>query len=204
MKLPQEVKNILDKLSKAGYEAFVVGGCVRDLLLKKEPGDWDITTNARPEEIQKVFPDNVYENTFGTVGVKTGSENPVLAIVEITPYRIEGKYTDKRHPDEIRFADKLENDLSRRDFTINALALDGNSDIIDNFNGQNDLKRKIIRTVGNPKERFKEDALRLLRAVRFSAVLGFDIEKETLNAIRGNTEWLRAISKERIRDEFVK
>lgn len=204
MQLPKEIKNVLDKLSETGYEAYVVGGCVRDLLLKKEPKDWDITTNARPEEIQKVFPDNVYENTFGTVGVKTGSENPVLAIVEITPYRIEGKYTDKRHPDEIRFADNLEDDMSRRDFTINALALDGNGDIIDNFNGQNDLKNKLIRTVGNPKERFEEDALRLLRAVRFSAVLGFDIEKETLNAIRGNAEWLRAISKERIRDEFVK
>jgi len=204
MQLPQEVKNVLDKLSEADYEAYVVGGCVRDLLLKKEPKDWDITTNARPEEIQKVFPDNVYENTFGTVGVKTGSENPALAIVEITPYRIEGKYTDKRHPDEIQFADKLEDDLSRRDFTINALALNSNGNIIDNFNGQNDLERKLVRTVGNPKERFEEDALRLLRAVRFSAVLGFDIEKETLNAIHDNSELLRAISKERIRDEFVK
>src|SRR3989344_1974475 len=183
MQLPQEVKNVLDKLSEADYEAYVVGGCVRDLLLKKEPKDWDITTNARPEEIQKVFPDNVYENTFGTVGVKTGSENPALAIVEITPYRIEGKYTDKRHPDEIQFADKLEDDLSRRDFTINALALNSNGNIIDNFNGQNDLERKLVRTVGNPKERF---------------------EKETLNAIHDNSELLRAISKERIRDEFVK
>src|SRR3989338_9405538 len=115
MQLPQEVKNILEKLSEDGYEAYIVGGCVRDLLLGKEPKDWDITTNAKPEEIQKVFSDTVYENSFGTVAVKTDSENPALAIVEITPYRIEGKYTDKRHPDEIRFADKLENDLSRRD-----------------------------------------------------------------------------------------
>ncbi len=204
MTLPQEVKNILEKLSKAGYEAYVVGGCVRDLLLKKEPKDWDITTNAKPEEIQRIFPDNVYENTFGTVGVKTDSENPSLALVEVTPYRIEGKYTDKRHPDEIRFADKLEDDLSRRDFTVNTLTLDSDSKIIDLFKGQNDLKNKIVRTVGNPKERFDEDALRLLRAIRLSATLGFEIEEKTLAAVKENAEWLRAISKERIRDEFVK
>lgn len=204
MQLPQEVKNILEKLSEAGYEAYVVGGCVRDLLLKKEPKDWDITTNAKPEEIQSLFPGSVYENAFGTVGVKTSSEKSELAIVEVTPYRIEGKYTDKRHPDEIRFAKSLEEDLSRRDFTVNTIALDTKGKVIDLFSGQEDLKNKIIRTVGNPKERFEEDALRLLRTVRFSAVLGFSIESETLVAVKENSEWLRAISKERIRDEFIK
>ena len=204
MTIPQEVKNILDKLSKAGYEAYAVGGCVRDLLLKKTPKDWDIATNAKPEEIQNIFSDSVYENDFGTVGIKTGSEDPALAIVEVTPYRIEGKYTDKRHPDEVRFAEKLEEDLSRRDFTINALALDGDENVIDSFNSQKDLKDKIIRTVGNPRERFGEDALRLLRAIRFATVLGFKIEDKTLEAIKESAEWLRAISKERIRDEFVK
>ena len=181
MTIPQEVKNILDKLSKAGYEAYAVGGCVRDLLLKKTPKDWDIATNAKPEEIQNIFSDSVYENDFGTVGIKTGSEDPALAIVEVTPYRIEGKYTDKRHPDEVRFAEKLEEDLSRRDFTINALALDGDENVIDNFNGQKDLKNKVIRTVGNPRERFGEAALRLLRAIRFATVLGFKIEDKTFN-----------------------
>jgi len=224
MQIPKEVKNILEKLSEAGYEAYVVGGCVRDLLLKKEPTDWDITTNAKPEEIQELFSDTVYENTFGTVAIKTGSKNPSLAIVEVTPFRIEGGYTDKRHPDEIKFANKLKDDLSRRDFTVNALALKpttnpgtrakhgtghGNQqpttyEVVDLFNGQEDIKKKVIRTVGNPEERFEEDALRLLRAARFSAVLNFEIEKETLTAVKENSEWLRAISKERVRDEFIK
>lgn len=228
MQLPQEVKNILDKLSEAGYEAYAVGGCVRDLLLRKEPKDWDITTNAKPEEVQKIFSDSVYENTFGTVGVKTGSKNTALAIIEITPYRIEGKYTDKRHPDSIRFAETLKEDLSRRDFTVNAMAMgiksETNSEfnpsstksrrgqeilnskffLIDLFDGQDDLKNKVIRTVGNPKERFSEDALRLLRTVRLATDLGFNIEKSTLAAVKESAEWLHLISKERIRDEFVK
>lgn len=204
MTIPKEVKNILESLNNNGYEAYVVGGCVRDLLTNKGPNDWDVTTNATPEEIQKIFPDNVYENEFGTVGVKTGSENPAFAIIEVTPYRIEGKYTDKRHPDEVKFAKKLEEDLSRRDFTINALALDSSGRVIDLFDGQEDIKNKIVRTVGNPKERFSEDALRLLRAVRFATTLEFNIEEKTLEAIKSNASWLEAISKERIRDEFVK
>lgn len=183
---------------------YAVGGCIRDLMLGKEPKDWDVTTNAKPEEIQRIFPDNIYENTFGTVAIKTGSEDPALALVEITPYRIEGKYTDKRHPDKIRFAKKLEDDLSRRDFTINAIAMDRDGAVIDLFGGKTDLQKKVIKAVGKPRERFDEDALRLLRAVRFAAQLGFDIEKETLAAIRENSEWLAAISKERIRDEFIK
>lgn len=211
MQLPEEIKNILGKLQKADYEGYIVGGCVRDLLMKEValskvqgPKDWDITTNAKPEEIQKIFTDNVYENEFGTVGIKTGSENPDLTIVEITPYRIEGKYTDKRHPDKIQFAKTLEEDLSRRDFTVNSLAMDADGRIVDMFNGQSDIKSKTIRTVGKPEERFSEDALRLLRAVRFATVLGFEIEEKTLKALKENSEWLRAISKERIRDEFLK
>ena len=214
MNFPQEIKNILEKLQAAGYEAYVVGGCVRNLLMEKEPKDWDITTNAKPEEIQNIFTDNVYENEFGTVGVKTGSDNPDLAIVEITPYRIEGKYTDKRHPDKIQFAKTLEEDVSRRDFTVNSIAMSADGKIIDTFDGQNDIKSKTIRTVGKPEERFSEDALRLLRAARFAAVLNFSaksgpasgwkIEEKTKKAIKENSAWLKAISKERIRDEFVK
>ena len=204
MQLPKEVKNIIEKLEKAGYQGYAVGGCVRDLLLDKEPKDWDITTNAKPEEIQKLFPEHVYENTFGTVAIKTDSEKPELALIEVTPYRIEGKYTDKRHPDEVKFADKLEDDLSRRDFTVNAIAIGVDGKITDLFNGQKDLKSKVIRTVGEPEERFGEDALRLLRAVRFATTLGFNMEDRMLSAIKEGAEWLRAISKERIRDEFVK
>ncbi len=204
MRLPTEVQSILQTLNKGGFEAHAVGGCVRDLMLGKTPKDWDVTTNAKPEDIQKLFPENFYENNFGTVTVKTGSEDPGLKEVQVTPYRIEAKYSDKRHPDEIRFADKLEDDLSRRDFTVNAMAMDPDGTITDLYGGENDLKKKLIRTVGKPEERFGEDALRLLRAVRFATVLGFDIEKGTLAAVRKNSKWLAAISKERIRDEFVK
>ncbi len=204
MRLPHEVQSIIQTLNGAGFEAYAVGGCVRDLLLGKEPKDWDVTTNAKPEQIQDLFPEHVYENTFGTVAVKTGSETPSLALIEITPYRIEGKYTDKRHPDSVQFADKLEADLSRRDFTVNSMAMSLDGTIIDTFDGQKDLKKKLIRTVGESKRRFEEDALRLLRAVRFSAQLGFEIDPETKEAIKENAEWLRTISKERIRDEFVK
>src|SRR3989344_2498064 len=204
MQLPKEVQEIIKKLNSAGHEGNAVGGCVRDLLLDKEPKDWDVATNAKPEKIQKLFPEHVYENTFGTVAVKTGSDKPELALVEITPYRIEGKYSDKRHPDSVKFADKLEDDLSRRDFTVNAMAMDINGKITDLFNGQEDLKLKVVRTVGEPEERFGEDALRLLRAVRFATILGFKIDKKTLEAVNKNSAWLIAISKERIRDEFIK
>ena len=121
--IPNETIQISSKLQKHGFEAFLVGGCVRDILSGKEPKDWDLTTNAKPKEIQKIFPNSFYENSFGTVGVKTESENPTLAVIEITPYRLEEKYTDKRHPDKVKFTDKLEDDLARRDFTINAIAL---------------------------------------------------------------------------------
>ena len=204
MQIPQEIKSVLAKLQKAGYEGYIVGGCVRDLMMDKEPKDWDITTNARPEELQKLFSEHVYENEFGTVGIKTGSNNPSIAIVEVTPYRIEGKYADKRHPDEIKFAKKLEDDLSRRDFTVNAMAMGLDGDIIDMFGGQKDLKAKLIKTVGKPEERFSEDALRLLREVRVATALSFVIEAETLKAIKENSERLKDISIERIRDELIK
>lgn len=204
MVIPQEVRNILEKLEENGFEAFVVGGCVRDLLMGQTPKDWDITTNAKPEEIQKIFPDSFYENEFGTVGIKTRSENENLAVVEATTYRVESKYTDKRHPDEVKFAQKLEDDLKRRDFTINAIAIDRHGKINDPFDGQEDLKKKTIKAVGVPEERFNEDALRMMRAVRLATVLDFKIDQETLEAIKKNHELLKVISAERIRDELIK
>jgi poly(A) polymerase/tRNA nucleotidyltransferase (CCA-adding enzyme) len=204
MTIPKEVKKIIQDLQKAGFEAYIVGGCVRDFLLDMSPQDWDVTTNAKPEEIQKVFPDSFYENNFLTVTARTGSEDPKLAEIEITTYRLEAKYSDKRHPDQVKYAKKLEDDLSRRDFTINAMAMDEKKKVVDLFDGQKDLKDKIIRTVGNPEERFNEDALRMLRAARFATTLGFTIEEKTAEAIKKNSIWLEAISKERIREEFVK
>jgi tRNA nucleotidyltransferase/poly(A) polymerase len=188
MIISKEVKNIIETLKEKGFEAYVVGGCVRDFLLNKDPQDWDITTNAKPEEIQKIFPNSFYENKFLTVTVKTESKKDLpaqagnLSEIEITTYRFEAKYSDKRHPDEIKYADKLEDDLSRRDFTINALAMDLDKKVVDLFEGKKDLKNKIIRTVGNPEERFSEDALRMLRAVRFATTLNFTIEEETAKA----------------------
>jgi putative nucleotidyltransferase with HDIG domain len=216
MKIPEEITAIIKKIEDNDFKAYAVGGCVRDLILGREPKDWDITTDAKPEEIQKIFPDSVYENKFGTVGVKANSDNERLKIVEITTFRLEGKYSDKRHPDEIKFAKTVEEDLSRRDFTINAIALKYDTNIrmstndtnkyefIDPFGGQEDLKTKIIRTVGNPDERFNEDALRMIRAVRFAVELDFKIEKETSEAVKKHAGLLEMIAKERIRDEFVK
>ena len=206
--LKKEIIDVGTALESAGFEAYLVGGCVRDLLLGHEPKDWDITTNAKPEEIQKIFLDSVYENNFGTVGIKTNSDNPKLKIVEVTTFRQEGKYTDKRHPDEIKFAETIEEDLSRRDFTVNALAMNlghqERSAVIDPYGGQNDLKNKIIRAVGNPEERFQEDALRLMRAVRFMAQLGFGIEEQTEAAVKKHAGILEFVSKERVRDELSK
>jgi poly(A) polymerase/tRNA nucleotidyltransferase (CCA-adding enzyme) len=204
MVIPKEVKSVLESLQKAGFEAYICGGCVRDFLLGAEPKDWDVTTNAKPEEIQKVFPDSFYENNFLTVTVRTGNKNSILSEIEITTYRLEAKYSDKRHPDEVKYAKKFEDDLSRRDFTVNAFAMDLNKKITDLYNGQKDLGEKLIRTVGNAEDRFGEDALRMLRAVRFATTLGFFIEEKTAEAIKKNSIWLEAISKERIRDEFVK
>lgn len=219
MEIPKEVKFVVEKLKDKGFEAFIVGGCVRDFLIDVEPDDWDITTNAKPEEIQRIFQKSFYKNKFFTVTVQTESENQKLKEIEITTYRLETKYTDKRHPSEIKFAKTLKEDLDRRDFTVNAMAMEIKSEIgnpkseinskfnlIDPFNGQKDLEKKIIRAVGNPKERFSEDALRMMRAVRFSVKLdeGWKIEEKTAKAIEENSVWLQAISKERIRDEFMK
>ncbi len=208
LKVPAEVKKIAEKLSKAGFEAYLVGGCLRDILIGHEPKDWDLTSSATPKEIQKLFPDSVYENKFGTVGVKTESKDPTLKVVEVTTFRLEGKYTDKRHPDEIKFAKTVEEDLSRRDFTVNALALSLSKGmagkVVDPFGGQNDLEAKIIRAVGDPAQRFQEDALRLVRAIRFSAQLGFVIEKKTAEALKQEHGLIEFIAKERVRDELEK
>lgn len=204
LKIPKDVKAIAEKLEKAGFEAYLVGGCLRDILLGRESKDWDLATRAIPEEIQKIFPDSVYENKFGTVGIKTDSADVTLKIVEVTTFRKEGKYTDKRHPDEVTFAKDIEEDLSRRDFTINAIAAKLDGALVDPFDGEKDLKKKIIRAVGDPNARFQEDALRLMRAVRFSAQLDFEIEQKTATAIKKEASLLEFIAKERIRDEFEK
>ncbi len=204
MSIPKEVQSVITRLKKKDFQAYIVGGCVRDFLSGVTPEDWDVTTDAKPEEIQKIFPKSFYENKFLTVTVQTGSKNPKLKEIEITTYRSEAKYTDKRHPDEIKFAKTIEEDLARRDFTVNAIAMDEKLKIIDPFGGQKDLKNKIIRAVGNPKDRFSEDALRMMRAVRFATTLGFKIEPKTAEAIKKNAQGLEAISRERIRDEFLK
>jgi putative nucleotidyltransferase with HDIG domain len=207
--IPKEIVTIVETLEKAGFQAYMVGGCTRDLFLGRKPIDWDITTNARPEQILPLFTKTFYENDFGTVGVvNQESQDEALKIVEVTPYRLESVYSDRRHPDQVHFSDKVEDDLKRRDFTINAVAVSLSKgsikDIIDLYGGFSDIKDKFIRTVGNPSERFSEDALRLLRAVRLSAELGFTINLETKKAIISNADLLKEISKERIRDEFVK
>ncbi len=204
-RIPSEISFISNKLREAGFESYLVGGCVRDLIIGIEPKDWDVTTNASPEQIQTIFQDSFYENDFGTVGVKTSSTDERLAIVEITPYRTESEYSDKRRPDKVEFGTSLLEDLARRDFTINAIALDDSKgQIIDPYDGQKDIKDKMIRAVGNPSERFNEDALRMLRAVRFVAELGFGIDGNTAAAISENSKHLSHVSCERIRDEFVR
>jgi len=230
--IPSYVTRVTLTLEKAGFEVFIVGGCVRDLIIGKEPKDWDVTTNARPEQIQALFPHTVYENTFGTVGIvietnsdgrTTDRENervthetsdfqpetstmvPHTCIIEVTPYRLESRYSDNRHPDSVVFSNKIEDDLSRRDFTINAMAYSAyKGQLIDLYKGQEDLKDKIIRTVGKPDERFCEDALRMLRAIRFASQLGTAISYETLESIQKNAHLIKNISAERIRDEFIK
>ncbi|HYK08144.1 MAG TPA: CCA tRNA nucleotidyltransferase [Candidatus Eisenbacteria bacterium] len=263
--IPDNVLSVYHTLQKAGYEVYFVGGCVRDMLLKKSVKDWDLTTNATPEEILKVFPDGFYDNTFGTVGVPVEISNfksqisnkdargvardgepqnlsgtnemseaglgagerqdPLKQIVEITTYRTERNYTDSRHPGEVAWGKTIEEDLQRRDFTVNAMAMQLqitnsnsqetnnipntkyqilNTGIVDPYNGKKDLEDKIIRAVGNPNERFKEDALRLMRAIRFATQLSFTIEDATWKAIQEDAQLLPLISGERIRDELLK
>jgi tRNA nucleotidyltransferase (CCA-adding enzyme) len=211
VKLPKAVKNILDTFEKAGFEIHVAGGAVRDLLMKKIIYDWDFTTNALPQEIQKLFPDSFYDNQFGTVGIPPEEEGS--RPYEITTYRTEHGYSDARRPDKIKWGKTLEEDLKRRDFTINAMALrrlppkagkHPKFKLIDLYGGQKDLKNKLIRAVGNPNKRFSEDALRLMRAVRIAAELGFTIEEKTFAAIKKNATLIDKIAKERVRDELFK
>jgi tRNA nucleotidyltransferase (CCA-adding enzyme) len=213
IKLPKEVIELMKIFRENKFQIYVVGGAVRDALLGKQVDNWDFTTNATPKEIQKLFPDSFYNNIYGTVSIPLNraiqesplqpTNYPLPTVFEITPFRTESNYSDSRHPEKIQWAKTLEEDLSRRDFTINAIAYDG-SKIFDPYDGQKDLKNKIIKAVGDPDIRFNEDALRLLRAVRFTSQLGFLIEEKTKESIQKNAGLITKISWERIRDEFLK
>jgi poly(A) polymerase/tRNA nucleotidyltransferase (CCA-adding enzyme) len=203
--MPGEVLAVIEALEKGGFEAWVVGGCIRDLFLGREPKDWDVTTNATPEQIQGLFKDTFYTNDFGTVGIVTEGAPESLKVIEVTPYRVEGKYSDARRPDSVIFSQKLEDDLKRRDFTINALAYSPSANkLVDLYDGVKDIKDRLIRAVGEPGKRFEEDALRILRAIRISAELDFTIDEPTRVAMAQNASQLGKISKERIRDEFLR
>lgn len=203
--LPKQAKYIIDTLQKAGFEAYAVGGSVRDMLMGKTTRGWDFTTNATPEQILAAFPDSFYDNQFGTVGIKLREpdSDEVTDVYEVTTYRSEQGYADHRHPDMLSWGETLEDDLKRRDFTINAIAYDGKA-LTDPHGGQNDLENKLIRCVGNADERFAEDALRMMRAVRIASELGFMIDTVTLAAIKKNAPTLTRISAERIRDELLR
>lgn len=200
IEIPVKANKIITRLTEAGYEAYVVGGCVRDAILGRPAADWDITTNARPEQVKALFSRTIDTGIrHGTVTVLQGKEG-----FEVTTYRIDGEYQDGRHPSEVIFTPSLLEDLKRRDFTINAMAYNEAEGLIDAFDGMKDLKNRRIRCVGEPKERFTEDALRILRAVRFSAQLNFEIEKNTRAAIAEFADSLTRISAERIQTELVK
>lgn len=198
--IPQKAEQILHILNEAGYEAYVVGGCVRDSILDRVPGDWDITTSALPEQVKELFHRTVDTGIqHGTVTVMMGKEG-----FEVTTYRVDGEYHDGRHPDAVTFTRSLEEDLKRRDFTINAMAYHPEHGLVDLFGGMEDINGKIIRCVGDPVERFTEDALRMLRAVRFSAQLGFTVEENTKAALARMSGNLEHVSAERIQTELVK
>jgi tRNA nucleotidyltransferase (CCA-adding enzyme) len=199
-RIPEKVSNIIEELMRHGYEAYAVGGCVRDMVLGREPEDWDITTSATPQEVKRVFRRTVDTGIqHGTVTVLVEKEH-----FEVTTYRLDGEYEDNRHPKEVSFTSSLTEDLKRRDFTINAMAYNEKEGFIDLFGGMEDIKKGLIRCVGSAKERFDEDALRILRAVRFSAQLGFEIEEATMEAVKEKVEHLINISAERIRVELTK
>lgn len=204
--LPIEVSRVTETLENKGFSAYIVGGCIRDILANREPKDWDIATSAKPEQIAELFTKTVYENKFGTVTVINEEiEKKSLRNIEVTPFRTESGYSDSRHPDEVTFTDKIEDDLSRRDFTINALAYRPTTgELVDLYNGLQDLKNHEIRAVGDADERFIEDPLRLMRAVRIAAELGFTINIDTGESIERNKDALKNISRERVRDELVK
>jgi len=199
LKLPKNVGDFLEKFKKNNFQIYIVGGAVRDFLLVKEIDNWDFATNATPEQIQKIFPDSFYNNKYGTVTIPLNEK----ILFEVTTFRKESDYKDQRHPEKVTWAKTIEEDLSRRDFTINAMAYDGEK-IIDPFNGQKDLENKAIRAVGDPNQRFTEDALRLMRAIRFASELGFLIEEKTRLSIQKNASLISKISSERIRDELFK
>ena len=200
LEIPKNAETILHILEKAGYEAYVVGGCVRDSILGRSPDDWDITTSAKPEQVKALFHRTVDTGLqHGTVTVLMEKEG-----YEVTTYRVDGEYEDGRHPKEVTFTASLKEDLKRRDFTINAMAYNPSSGLVDLFGGLEDIERKIIRCVGDPLERFTEDALRIMRAVRFSAQLGFAIEEETRKALKVLAPNLKHVSAERIQVELVK
>ena len=200
MQVPEKVNFIINTLIEHGFEAYAVGGCVRDTILNRDPGDWDITTSANPEEVKKLFRRTIDTGIeHGTVTVMMNKEG-----FEVTTYRIDGEYEDNRHPKNVEFTTNLVEDLKRRDFTINAMAYNDRNGLVDVFGGLDDLKEKVIKCVGNPEDRFDEDALRILRAVRFSAQLGFRIEENTTKAIAKKAEKLKNISAERIRVELNK
>lgn len=201
IKIPKEVETVLNILQKKGFEAYIVGGCVRDSIMGIIPSDWDITTSAKPEDVSSCF--------SGYKTVETGIKHGTIAVIinkmqiEVTTYRIDGEYSDNRHPDNILFTDNIEFDLKRRDFTINALAYNKNG-IVDLFGGIDDIHNNTIRCVGEPDERFNEDGLRILRALRFASVLNFEIEKNTADSAHNNKNLLNNISMERINTEFKK
>ncbi|MEK7621650.1 MAG: CCA tRNA nucleotidyltransferase [Patescibacteria group bacterium] len=202
--IPEAISHVTDNLTQAGFASYLVGGCIRDLLMGKVPKDWDVATNATPEQITKVFPKTFYENDFGTVTVVNENETELsLRNIEVTPFRQEAKYSDKRHPDKVTFGHTIEEDLARRDFTINALAYElAKGQIIDLYGGQADVKDKVVRAVGQASDRFDEDPLRIMRGVRLATELGFMINHETLEAMQNKANLLSFIAIERIRDEF--
>ncbi len=205
--IPESVLEIYKKVESSGFEIYFVGGCVRNILLKRAIKDWDLTTNAKPEDLTKIFKESFYDNSFGTVGIpiKIDNENHV---VEITTFRKEDGYKDKRHPENISWGKTLEEDLSRRDFTINAIALKiqkaGVYELIDPFLGEKDLKKKLVKAVGDANIRFKEDALRLIRGVRIATELNFKIEPETFTKIVDDSDLIKHVSWERIRNELLR
>lgn len=200
LQIPPKVTRIIDTLQSHGYEAFAVGGCIRDTILARRPDDWDITTSARPQEVKGLF-----ERTVDT-GLQHGTVTVLLAgeTFEVTTYRVDGEYEDHRHPTQVEYASLLSEDLMRRDFTINAMAYNKEQGLVDLFGGMQDLQRKVVRCVGSPRERFAEDALRILRALRFSAQLGFAIEEKTMEALTELAPTLVHVSRERIQVELVK
>ena len=200
IRIPRKACTILTMLHEAGYEAYVVGGCVRDSILGVEPDDWDITTSASPQQVKQVFPKTIDTGIeHGTVTVRMQGES-----FEVTTYRVDGKYEDHRHPEQVSFTSSLKEDLRRRDFTVNAMAYNDEDGLVDLFDGLGDLSRKVVRCVGDPRERFDEDALRVLRAVRFCAKLGFSLDEGTKAAVREYAPSLQFVSAERIRTELEK